>query len=426
MTYPIDTIRSHFPALHHADAGGQLPLFLDGPGGSQVPQAVLDAMVGYLGRYNSNFGGYADAGLRTSALVGDARAAAADWLGCAADEVFFGLNSTSLMFNLSRAVARTWQAGDNIVLSRMDHFSHVSSWQRAAEEQGVAVRFVPLNADGSDLDYAALPGLVDGRTRLLAFALASNVTGSFADAATLVRAARQVGAWVSIDAVHGAVHQLVDVRALDCDFLFASAYKLGGPHLGMCYGKREHLQSLRPYKVEPAAEAVPGRWEQGTQSFEAQAGFIAMIDYWAQLAALGQPGPAAGGSAAARRARLQASYERVHEYELGISRAVLQGLRQRPGVRLYGHDSAHGRSPTFAFNIVDGSGVICDPYAISQWFGQRNVAVGSGNFYALDILRHLGIADTGLLRIGCLHYTSHAEIERFFALLDEWLATHGA
>ncbi|RRD67773.1 aminotransferase class V-fold PLP-dependent enzyme [Comamonadaceae bacterium OH2310_COT-174] len=213
------------------------------------------------------------------------------------------------------------------------------------------------------------------------------------------------------------MHRLVDVRSLDCDFLFASAYKLGGPHLGMCYGKREHLQSLRPYKVEPAAEAVPGRWEQGTQSFEAQAGFIAMIDYWAKLA---------GSAAAARRARLQASYERVHEYELGISRAVLQGLRERPGVRLYGHDSAHGRSPTFAFNIVDSSGAIHDPYAISQWFGQRNVAVGSGNFYALDIVRHLGIADTGLLRIGCLHYTSHAEIARFFALLDEWLAEHGA
>ncbi|UOP05145.2 cysteine desulfurase-like protein [Conchiformibius kuhniae] len=415
MDYPIDAVRRRFPALHHADGKGQLPVLFDGPGGSQVPQSVLDAMVGYLGRYNSNFGGFADAGVRTGRLVSDARQAAADWLGCAADEVFFGLNATSLMFNVSRAVAQTWRAGDNIVLSSLDHFSHVSSWQRAAEERGVAVRMLPLNADGSDLDYSALPDLLDGNTRLLAFAAASNVSGTVADTARLVAAARSVGAWVSVDAVHAAVHGLPDAAAWDCDFLFASAYKLGGPHLGICFGKRAHLHALRPYKVAPASEAVPNRWEQGTQSFEAQAGFIAMIDYWAALAEDG---------AGDRRSRLRRSYAQVRRYEQGISRAVLDGFRQRPFVRLYGLDSEHGRTPTFAFNIVRPNGGIVCPQQIAAWFGERNVAVGSGNFYAWDVVSHLGVAETGLLRIGCMHYTTHDEIACFFALLDEWVQTH--
>ncbi|MDO4693768.1 MAG: cysteine desulfurase-like protein [Eikenella sp.] len=414
MNYPIDTIRSRFPALHQADEHGQLPILLDGPGGSQVPQCVLDALLGYLGRYNSNLGGHAEAGRRTQATNEQARAAAADWLGCAADEIVFGLNSTSLMFNLSRAVAQTWQPGDNIVLSSLDHYSHVSSWQRAAEDMGVEVRILPLNAEGSDLDYAALPGLLDARTRLLAFTLASNVLGTFSQAPSLVRAARAAGAWVSVDAVHAAVHRLPDVKALDCDFLFASAYKLGGPHLGMCYGKRQHWQNLRPYKVEPAAETVPNRWEQGTQSFEAQAGFTAMVDYWAGL----------GGGAGSRRERLQAAYRQVAAYEQDLNRVVLHGLAERPYVRLYGLPAAEGRSPTFAFNIVQ-NGRVQPAAPVSQWFGRRNVALGNGNFYALAVSRHLGLGDEGFLRIGCLHYTSHTEIERFFALLDQCVAELG-
>ncbi|MDO4695922.1 MAG: cysteine desulfurase-like protein [Neisseria sp.] len=414
MIYPIEDIRSRFPALQHADDKGRFPVFFDGPGGSQVPYSVLEAMTAYLGRYNSNFGGYADAGVKTGRLVADARQAAADWFGCEADEVFFGLNSTSLMFNLSRAVAQTWQAGDNIVLSSLDHFSHVSSWQRAAEDRGVEVRILPLDADGNDLDYERLPDLIDGRTRLLAFTAASNVFGTVADAARLVAAARAVGAWVSVDAVHAAVHDLPDVKTLDCDFLFASAYKLGGPHLGVCYGKRVHLQNLKPYKVLPASEAVPNRWEQGTQSFEAQAGFIAMMDYWA----------AVSDGQGSRRERLQRSYAEVRRHEQDISRAVLDGFRQRSFVLLYGLESEYGRTPTFAFNIVRADGNIVNPHDISRWFGERNVAVGSGNFYAWAAVSHLGLAETGLLRIGCMHYTSHAEIGTFFALLDEWAETY--
>lgn len=414
MNYPIDTIRSRFPALHQADEHGQLPLLLDGPGGSQVPHSVLEAITAYLGRHNSNLGGHAEAGRRTQAVNDEARAAAADWLGGAADEIVFGLNSTSLMFQISRAVAHTWQPGDNIVLSSLDHYSHVSSWQRAAADAGVAVRLLPLNAEGSDVDYAACSGLIDAHTRLVAFALASNVLGTFSQAETLVAAARAVGAWVSVDAVHAAVHRLPDVQALDCDFLFASAYKLGGPHLGMCWGKRQHWQSLRPYKVEPASEAVPNRWEQGTQSFEAQAGFIAMVDYWAAL----------GGSAGSRRECLHAAYRQVADYEQGLSRAVLQGLAERPYVQLYGLPTAEGRSPTFAFNIVK-NGALQPAAPVSQWFGRRNVALGNGNFYALAVSRHLGVGDAGFLRIGCLHYTSHAEIECFFALLDTCVAELG-
>lgn len=394
MNHPIDIIRTHFPALHQADAQGQLPLLLDGPGGSQVPQCVLDALVGYLGRHNTNLGGHTDAGRHTQAVNEQARAAAADWLGCEPDEIVFGLNSTSLMFNLSRAVARSWQPGDNIVLSSLDHYSHVSSWQRAAEDMGVEVRMLPLNAEGSDLDYAALPGLLDARTRLLAFTLASNVLGTLSRAQMLLQAARAVGAWVSVDAVHAAVHRLPDIKTLDCDFLFASAYKLGGPHLGICYGKRQHWQKLHPYKVEPAAETVPNRWEQGTQSFEAQAGFTAMVDYWAGLS----------GSEGNRRERLQAAYQQVGAYEQELSRAVLQGLAERPYVRLYGLPAVEDRTPTFAFNIVK-NGRVLHGTPVSQWFGRRNVALGNGNFYALAVSRHLGLGRRRLFahRLPALH-----------------------
>lgn len=416
MNYPIDTIRSHFPALSQADAQGQVPLLLDGPGGSQVPTQVLLAITDYLGRYNSNLGGYADAGLKTQAVNQAARNAAADWLGCDADEIVFGLNSTSLMFNISRAVAQTWQAGDNIIVSSLDHFSHVSSWQRAAEDRGVEVRTLLLTADGTDLDGDKLAELIDDKTRLLAFSLASNVLGTIPDADKLIQTAKQKGVWVSVDGVHAAVHRLPDVKALDCDFFFASAYKLGGPHLGMMYAKKAHLTDLKPYKVEPAADIAPNRWEQGTQSFEAQAGFVAMIDYWANL----------GGKVSdGRREALAESYRQVEAYEQSISARVLAHIAQRPYIRLYGKNSETERTPTFAFNLVK-DGQLNNAAAVSRWFGEKNIALGAGNFYALNVVRHLDLVEHGFLRIGCLHYTHTDEIDRFFALLDDYAREIGA
>ncbi|WP_274584705.1 cysteine desulfurase-like protein [Neisseria leonii] len=415
--YPIEAVRAQFPALTHADEAGRLPILFDAPGGSQVPRSVTEAVCRYLGLSNSNLGGYAAAGRETQAVNSAARQMAALWLGAQAEEIVFGLNSTGLMFQISRAVAKTWQRGDNIIVSAIDHYSHVSSWQSAAEDCGVEVRTLPLRADGADLDYGRLNDLADGRTRLMAYSLASNVLGTLTDSTPFRQTAARTGALISIDAVHAAVHRLIDVRDLDCDFLFASAYKLGGPHLGMMFAKAGHLRRLTPYKVEPATEAVPQRWEQGTQSFEAQAGFIALMDYWQNLAQFADGADSDG----LPRRRLRAAYGRVQAYEAHLSSLILQHIRARPFIRLYGKDTAAGRTPTFAFNIETPSGIL-PPQAVSRWFGERNVAVGSGNFYALGVVRHFGIGQQGLLRMGCLHYHTEEEIGRFFALLDECVA----
>ncbi len=406
MSLNLDAVRADFPALRVADAAGRLPLFLDGPGGGQVPQPVLDAMVAYLGRYNSNLGGFNDAGVKTQATMDAARLAASDWLGTTPENVVFGPNSTTLMFAISRAVARTWAAGDNIVVTNLDHFSNVSSWQRAADDAGVEVRTLPLDAACVDLDYAALDTLVDERTRLVAVTAASNLIGTLPDVPRVIAAARRVGALVSVAAVHAAVHVPISFEELDADFLFASAYKLGGPHLGVCAAKSEHLTGLRPYKVEPATDVAPGRWETGTQSFEALAGLVALVDYWAGL----------GVSGASRRERLVSAYAVIDEHERTLVEAILAGIAARPWLRLYGRPGVEGRTPTFAFNVVDGERVV-DSGALVRRLGQQNVAVGLGNFYALGAVRQLGVET--VLRAGCVHYNTVDEIERFFALLDE-------
>lgn len=412
MHYPIDLIRSQFPALSTADPAGQLPLLLDGPGGSQVPHQVLEAITHYLGKFNSNLGGFAYAGEKTQSTNHNARIAAANWLGANAEEIVFGLNSTSLMFQISRAVANTWTAGDNIIVSAIDHYSHVSSWQQAAQDHGVEVRILPLREDGQDLDYDQLAHLADNRTKLIAYSLASNVLGTLTDSQRMRIEAQRVGALLSIDAVHAAVHTKIDVHTLGCDFLFASAYKLGGPHLGIMFAKAERLQSLTPYKVKPATEMIPNRWEQGTQSFEAQAGLIAMLDYWKNLPAL------AGLATDQNDTSLKTAYQLVEQHEYALSELILKEMAARPYIILYGKPQAHGRTPTFAFNIKTPQGIL-SPQEVSRWFGKHNIALGGGNFYALGVVEHFGITETGFLRMGCLHYNTQEEIKRFFALLDE-------
>lgn len=412
--YDVARIRQGFLGLAMADEKGQFPLLFDGPGGSQLPKVVVDQMANYLYHFNSNLGGFAHAGRVTAQTNEKARQKVATWLNCSSDAVFFGLNATSLMFHVSRTLSQDWQAGDNIVLSCMDHFSHVSSWQTAAEDRGVTVRKIPLVADGSKLDLSVLDQLIDERTRLVAVSLASNVLGTKTDIAPIIAKAHQVGALVSVDAVHAIVHELIDVTAMECDVLFASAYKIGAARLGIGYMKPSLMSQNRFYKVEPATDALPNAWEQGTQSFEAQASIVALLEYWATLS---------GDDAGDDRTRLAQAYQRVMAHESGLGQVFLQAVGERDYIKLYGKADTAQRTPTFAFNLIK-DGQLIDPKQVSQWLGERNVALPCGNFYALDVVRQLGLVETGFLRVGFLHYSTVDEIHRLFELLDEFVATH--
>lgn len=388
----LSDIRRQFAAFNYANENGDLPIYFDGPGGSQVPDCVTQAMMDYLRHGNSNMGSHHHAGVQTMSMNQQARTQAAIWLGADADEIVFGQNATSLMFMISRVVAATWQAGDNVVVSSLDHYSQVSAWQLAAMERGVEVRMIPLNANQDDIDYQAAKSMIDERTRLVAVGLASNLIGTIIDIKQLSKTVQSVGAWLSIDAVHAAVHMPIDVKALGADLLFASAYKIGGPHLGLMFARREILQALTPYKVAPATNKPPMSYEQGTQSFESQAGFIAMMRYWASLSGADELTPDSKAN----------SYDLVSAYEQQQSQYILDQFGQRPFLKLYGKPSAEGRTPTFAFNIIkDGS--IQSGTALSRFLGKQNIALGYGNFYAQALAEAL--SPTGsLLRMGCLHY----------------------
>jgi cysteine desulfurase family protein (TIGR01976 family) len=407
-------MRSHFPALAE-EIDGRIPIFFDGPGGSQIPGAVLDAMARYLTTSNANAHGAFATSRETDTLIAAARTAVADLLGCDADEVVFGANMTTLTFAMSRAIGRELRPGDEIVVTRLDHHANVSSWQ-ALEERGVAIRTADIHTEDCTLDMDDLARCINGRTRLVAIGHASNAVGTINDVAAIVRLAHAVGALVFVDAVHYAPHGPIDVRALDCDFLACSAYKLYGPHVGLLFGKRAHLARLRPYKVQPAPEDVPSRWETGTLNHEGLAGLLATIDYLAELGRRVSP------SAESRRAALIAALEASRLYERRLSERLIDGLSRIPGLSLYGIADPTRfaqRTPTVAVRL---SGLT--PYAAAQALGDRGIFTWHGNFYALGLAERLGVeASGGFLRIGLLAYNTLDEIEQLLAALEEIAAS---
>ncbi|MGS0536863.1 cysteine desulfurase-like protein [Pseudoalteromonas sp. SaAl2] len=406
----LTKLRRQFPALMQQVAG-KSPIFLDGPGGSQVPQTVLSAMSAYLGYYNSNLGGAFFSSDKTVELMANARQAAADLLNAPSrDQIVFGANMTSLTFSFSRAISRDWQAGDEIIVTNADHFSNVSSWQQAAEDKGVKVNAALINEADCSLDLAHLASLLNSNTKLVAVTYASNTTGSINDIQRIVAMAHEVGALVYVDAVHYAPHELVDVQALDCDFLACSAYKFFGPHLGVVYGKREHLEGFTPYKVEPAKDVIPGRWETGTQSFEALAGLIAAVDYIADISEL--------DDSHSRREKLASSFAKTKQHEMALSEYFLTRLVNYPKIKLFGIDDLarlSERTPTFALTFEG-----LEPRQVSEFLGKQHICVWDGNFYAQGLCKQLGVLDTGgVVRIGCMHYNTTEELDQLFDLFDE-------
>jgi cysteine desulfurase family protein (TIGR01976 family) len=415
-TFDIDWVRSQFPALS-LKVNGSPAAFFDGPGGTQVPRRVIDAMVAYLESSNANTHGAFATSRRTDQVIASAHGAMANMLGCEPDEIVFGPNMTTLTFALSRAVGRELNPGDEIVVTRLDHDANVSPWT-ALEERGAVIRFVDIHPADCTLDVEELRRAVSSRTRVVAVGYASNSVGTLNDVEAVVRLAHAVGAMAYIDAVHYAPHGPIDVRKLDCDFLVCSPYKFFGPHTGALYGKREHLLRLRPYKVRPATDNLPGRWETGTQSHEAMAGVAAAVEYLADVGRHHAP------DVQGQRAALLAAFDAIRAYERGLLEALVPALLEIPGLTFYGIKEPsrfHERVPTVAVRMAGRS-----PRELATYLGERGMFAWDGNYYALNLSERLGVEPQGgMLRIGLAHYNTVAEVARLIAALREAAASAG-
>lgn len=410
MSFTPNLARAQFSAL--SQTHNDLPVvFLDGPGGSQVPGSVLEAMNAYLGYFNSNLGGHYFSSRNTTDLMKQAREHAQVLVNAeSSDNIVFGANMTSLTFQLSRAISRDWQAGDEVIVTALDHYSNVSSWQQAADDKGAIVHQARVDESDCSLDVEHLISLINDKTTLVALTFASNTTGSVVDVKRVIEAAHAVGAMVYVDAVHYAPHHLIDVQQLGCDFLACSAYKFFGPHVGIAYVAPKWLQTLRPYKVEPATNVGPGRFETGTQSFEGLAGVIAAVKYLAQWGKQGD----------SLRAQLIDSYQQYNQHESAINERFITRLSELEGVNLLGRTAADSRlrTPTFALTFDHHT-----PEQIAKQLGERNICVWNGHFYALGLVRQLDIESKGgVVRIGFMHYNTLEEVDMLFDELKRILS----
>jgi cysteine desulfurase family protein (TIGR01976 family) len=403
-------VRAQFPALAQS-VSGHPAVFLDGPGGTQVPQRVIDAIADYLARNNANTHGAYQTSRNTDRIIDEARAAMADFLNCDADEIVFGPNMTTLTFALSRALGRELGSGDEIVLTLLDHDANFSPW-KALEEKGVTIRTAKFNEEDCTLDMRDLADKIGERTRLVAVGYASNAVGTINNVAEVVRLARQAGALSFIDAVHYAPHGPIDVRALDCDFLACSTYKFFGPHMGVLYGKRDHLKSLRPYKVRPCTDESPSCWESGTLNHECIAGIKACVDYWEEL------GRRANPAVTTRRAAILAAHKAIHNHERQMLEKMIAGLLAIPGLKLYGISDPQrfeNRCATFVVRIAGHT-----PLELATKLGERGFFTWDGNYYALNLTEQLDVERLGgFLRVGLAHYNTMEEVERLLGALRE-------
>lgn len=401
-------IRKLFPALAKK-VSGNMPVFFDGPGGTQVPESVAKAMSDYFLQGTSNvISSQFYTVKRTHEVVRTARERGAAFFNASPGEIIFGANMSTVTAHLSRSISREWQAGDEIILTSLDHYANISYWKQAAEDRGVKWHMVPVRPDDCTLDYEYLERIISKKTKFIAFTLASNACGSITDAARIVKMAKSVGAMTYADATHYAPHYLPDVKKLDCDFMACSPYKFYGPHMGMVYGKREHLERLKPYRVEPSIVTPPECWETGTQNFEAQAGFSAAIDYIASVGLFGK----------SLREQLETSYERVGAYEREWSRRFLRRAKEAENVTVWGiadPERVRERTATFAIT-VDG---FKSP-AVSDHLAKEHITTGAGSFYNHGVTDALGLTSKGgVVRVGCVHYNTFAEMDMLFESLEK-------
>ncbi|HEX7123386.1 MAG TPA: cysteine desulfurase-like protein [Gemmatimonadaceae bacterium] len=398
----VDAIRAQFPALARRHAS--LPVaYFDGPGGTQVPTAVVDAMANYLYAHNANTHWNYPTSAETDAAIALARAAVADFVNARPEEISFGNNMTTITFHVARALGRGWGAGDEIVVTELDHHANIAPWRALARERGVTIRSVPFNIETGELELDALRAALSPRTRLVAVGAASNALGTIPDVAAITRLAHDVGALVYVDAVHFAAHGLIDVRAIDCDFLACSAYKFYGPHAGFLYGKAGVLRDLDVPRLDPAPDTIPERLETGTQNHEGIVGTAAAVDFLAGLA-----------EGADRRARIAQAMRGLHERGQALAQRLWEALASIEGVRCFGPPPGRPRTPTISF-IVNG----IPSERVAGLLADRALFLSHGDFYAATVVERLGHAADGLVRAGCACYTTEEEVDRLVQAVRE-------
>ncbi len=411
--FDIAWVREQFPSLK-LQVNGRAAAFLDGPAGTQVPKQVMDAIQNYFLTANANTCGAFLTSRRNDEMILAARGAMADFFNCDSNEVVFGQNMTTITFVLARAIGRELKPGDEIVVTTLDHDANVAPW-RALEEKGVVIRQVDIREADCTLDLDDLKRKISAKTKLVAVGYASNMVGTINPVTEITKLAHAAGALMFIDAVHFAPHGLIDVRALDCDFLACSPYKFFGPHMGTLYGKRQHLEKFMPYKVRPATNTSPECWETGTQVQELIAGIGAAVDYIAELGRHCDP------RVKNRREALQTAYRVTPQYETGLLTRLIEGLQTIPGIRIFGITDAKRfdeRCSTLSFRMGNHN-----PTAIATFLGDRGIFTWDGNFYALNLSERLGVEQHGgVLRVGLVHYNTVDEVERLLAALREFVA----
>ena len=409
MTLDVSAIRSQFPALNRPE------VFFDNPGGTQIARQSLARVNSYLLECNANHEGAFATSIASDAILEEAHHAMADFYHAASpEEIVFGNNMTTLTLHISRSIARDWQAGDEIVVTRLDHDANVSPWVLAAQDRGCKVSWVDFSLEDGTLNLEQLQMALERKPRLLAVGYASNSLGTINPAAKIIKMAHAAGTLVYIDAVQYAPHGPIDVQTLDCDFLISSAYKFFGTHAGILYGKREQLEKLFAYKVRPATNDLPGKWETGTQNHEGIAGVLGALEYfeWVGKEFGGDQGEGLLGSGyQGRGLALKQAMAAIHIHELDLSRALLEALQSVPGLTIYGLKDVRRleeRVPTFSFRLKD-----LHPRSIAEKLAGEGIYVWDGNYYALNVTEQLGLEDKGgMVRVGAVHYNTLEEVER--------------
>ncbi len=406
-TITIEDIRAQFPALGRIHNGRAVAYF-DGPGGTQVPRSVVEAMNDYLYNHNANtHWGYPTSD-ETDQMIEDARAAFADFLNASPDEIVFGQNMTSLTLHLGRALGRGFSKGDEIVVTELDHHANVDTWRSLETDYGVNIRVLPMDIETGQLEMGQLPELLNAKTRLVAIGAASNAIGTINDVVEVCKLAREAGALSFVDAVHFAPHQLIDVKKIGCDFLACSAYKFYGPHIGILFGRKELLESIDFPKLRPAPDSSPERVETGTQGHESIVGAGAAVDYIASL-----------GSGSSRREKLASAFAETHSRDTELTKTLWNGLSAISGVRVYGPGLDEVRTSLVSFTVGDHPSE-----EVSKALVEKGIFASHGDFYAATVVERLGVAEQGLLRVGCSVYTTLDEVERLIVAVRDFVSAH--